>query len=160
VRPVRVCVAGAIGHEKGYTTLLRCARLVAESRAPVEFVVVGHTRDDRRLLETGAVRITGRYEETEARALIAAQNADFGWLPSVWPETWSYALTRMWDAGLFVIVHDIGAPAERVRATGGGVVVPLHMPPDQLVALFRDPGVFRPRPPAARQCAPALLATP
>jgi hypothetical protein len=66
----------------------------------------------------------------------------------------------MWDAGLFVVVHDIGAPAERVRATGGGVVVPLHMPPDRLVALFRDPGVFRPRQAAAPQRAPALPATP
>jgi GT2 family glycosyltransferase/glycosyltransferase involved in cell wall biosynthesis len=160
VRPVRVCVAGAIGQEKGYTTLLRCARLVAETGAPVEFVVVGHTRDDRRLLETGAVRITGRYDEAEAVALIAAQNADLGWLPSVWPETWSYALTRLWDAGLFVVVHDIGAPAERVRAGGAGAVVPLHMPPDRLVALFRDPGVFRPRPAAAPLRAPALLHAP
>jgi GT2 family glycosyltransferase/glycosyltransferase involved in cell wall biosynthesis len=142
-RPVRVCVVGAIGPEKGYHTLLRCARLAAEESLPVEFVVVGHTCDDRRLLDTGTVRITGRYDEAEAVALIAAQKADLAWLPSRWPETWSYVLTRVWQAGLLAVVHDIGAPAERVRAAGGGLVVPLHAPPDRLVALFRDPHLFR-----------------
>jgi hypothetical protein len=40
-------------------------------------------------------------------------------------------------------VHDIGAPAERVRADGGGLVVPLNLPPERLVALFLDPALFR-----------------
>jgi GT2 family glycosyltransferase/glycosyltransferase involved in cell wall biosynthesis len=149
-RPVRVAVVGAIGHEKGYMTLLSCARIAAAARLPLEFVVVGHTRDDKRLLETGVVRLTGRYEEAESVALIAAQNADFAWLPSVWPETWSYVLTRIWEAGLFTIVHDIGAPAERVRAFGGGLVLPLHVPPERLVAVLLDPGLFRPQSGAER----------
>ena len=65
-RPVRICVVGAIGYEKGYTNLLRCARMVAEAKMPIEFVVVGYTCDDKRLLDTGAVRITGRYDQSEA----------------------------------------------------------------------------------------------
>jgi GT2 family glycosyltransferase/glycosyltransferase involved in cell wall biosynthesis len=135
---VRVCMVGAIGHEKGYGPLLRCARRVAAAGLPLEFIIVGHTRDDRLLLDTGVVRITGRYEEDEAAALIAEQQADLGWLPSIWPETWCYALTRMWEAGLHVVVHDIGAQAERVRAGGGGFVVPLHMPSERMAGLFLD----------------------
>jgi GT2 family glycosyltransferase len=142
-RKLRVCVVGAIGPEKGYYTLLACARAVETLGLKLEFIVVGHTSDDRRLLETGVVRISGRYSEAEALALIAAQDADFAWLPAVWPETWSYVLTLAWDAGLPVIVHDIGAPAERVRASGGGIVVPLNLPPDRLVALFLEPTLFR-----------------
>jgi GT2 family glycosyltransferase/glycosyltransferase involved in cell wall biosynthesis len=145
-RPIRICIVGAISPEKGYHTLLDCAQYVAANTAPVEFVVVGYSCDDRRLLETGAVDITGRYEESELLALIAAQKADFGWLPAVWPETWSYVLTRLWEAGLFVVVHDIGAPAERVCANSGGLVAPLHLPPDRLIGLFLNPGLFRARP--------------
>jgi glycosyltransferase involved in cell wall biosynthesis len=143
VRPVRIGVVGAIGPEKGYHSLLRCAEHVAAKGLPVEFVVIGYTCDDRRLLDTGAVQITGRYAESEVVALIAAQKLDFGWLPSVWPETWSYVLTRLWEAGLFVVVNDIGAPAERVRANGGGLVIPLHLPPDRLVGLFLSSEFFR-----------------
>jgi hypothetical protein len=42
-----------------------------------------------------------------------------------------------------VVVHDIGAPAERVRRHGGGRVVPLNLPPERLVELFLDPTLFR-----------------
>ena len=52
-RPVRVCVVGAIGYEKGYDSLLRCAGIVAAADMPIEFVVVGYTCDDKHLLETG-----------------------------------------------------------------------------------------------------------
>jgi glycosyltransferase involved in cell wall biosynthesis len=142
-RNLRICLVGAIGPEKGYDILLACARAVAAGGLKLEFIVVGHTSDDRRLLETGVVRITGGYAEAEALTLIAAQDADFAWLPAVWPETWSYVLTLVWEAGLPVVVHDIGAPAERVRADGGGLVVPLNLPPERLVALFLDPALFR-----------------
>ncbi|CAH2603367.1 Glycosyltransferase [Rhodovastum atsumiense] len=132
----RVCVLGAIGREKGYDTLLRCASLVAEQDLPLEFVVVGYSCDDRRLLQTGRVTITGRYEEPEAVGLVRAQQADLGFLPSLWPETWSFTLSQMWEAGLPVIAYDIGTPAERIRSMQGGLVVPLHMPVEKLVSLF------------------------
>ena len=142
-RSVRICIVGAISYEKGYVNLLQCARSVAAANMPLEFVVVGSTCDDRSLLDTGVVRIIGRYEELEAVALIADQKADYAWLPSLWPETWCYVLTQIWEAGLFVVVHDIGAQAERVRATGGGLVVPLDMPVNRLLALFQNPILFR-----------------
>ena len=127
--PMRVAVLGAIGIEKGYEYLLACARHVATHRLALEFVVVGHTSDDKRLLETGTVHITGRYEEGEAIELIRAQDADLGFLPALWPETWSYTLTQLWQAGLDVVAFDLGAPAERIRATHRGSLLPLGLPP-------------------------------
>ena len=91
---LRVAVVGAIGIEKGYEYLLACARHVATQRLAMEFVVVGHTCDDKRLLDTGAVHITGNYEEAEAVELIRAQDAELGFLPALWPETWSYTLSQ------------------------------------------------------------------
>ena len=125
----RVVVLGAIGIEKGYEYLLACARHVATHRLALEFVVVGHTSDDKRLLDTGAVHITGCYEEGEAVELIRAQDADLGFLPALWPETWSYTLTQLWQAGLDVVAFDLGAPAERIRAMRRGSLLPLGLPP-------------------------------
>lgn len=128
--PVRVVVAGGIGIEKGYDFLLACARDAASRRMGLHFTVVGHTRDDGRLLDVGNVSVTGPYySESEGLELIAAADADIGFLPSLWPETWCYALTLLWQAGLSVMAFDLGTPAERIRATGRGWLMPLNTPP-------------------------------
>ena len=126
---LRVAVVGAIGIDKGYEYLLACARHVAARGLALEFVLIGYSCDDRRLLDTGAVSIVGPYQESEAVALIRAQQAGLGFLPALWPETWSYTLSQMWQAGLEVVAFDIGAPAERIRSTGRGAVLPLGLPP-------------------------------
>lgn len=127
VLPRRICVIGAIGADKGYDILLACAR-DAESRAlPLEFVLVGHSDDDARLMQTGRVFITGRYAEADASALIRSQNTHLAFLPSILPETWGFTLSVAWQAGLRAAVFDIGAMAARVRATGYGMVLPLGL---------------------------------
>jgi glycosyltransferase involved in cell wall biosynthesis len=127
-KPYRVCVIGAIGIHKGYRVVLDCALDAAAHCLPLEFVVVGHTIDDRTLLATGRVFVTGRYAAAEAVALIAAQNAHLALLPSIFPETWCLGLSEAWNAGLSVVAFDIGAQAERIRRTGRGVLLPLGLP--------------------------------
>ena len=135
----RVCVVGAIGLEKGYDVLLACARDARARSLPLEFVVVGYTADDRRMLEAGPVFITGEYAEADAASLIREQAAHLAFLPSVWPETWCFALSRAWEAGLAVAAFDLGAQAERIRRTGRGWLLPLGLPArsvnDALLAL-------------------------
>jgi glycosyltransferase involved in cell wall biosynthesis len=81
------------------------------------------------LLAAGSIFVTGVYPEAEAQTLIRAQNADVAFIPSVWPETWCFTLSHAWRAGLQAVVFDIGAPAERVKHTGWGWVLPLGLPP-------------------------------
>jgi glycosyltransferase involved in cell wall biosynthesis len=128
----RVCVVGAIGVHKGYQIVLDCARDAAERNLPLEFVVVGHTIDDRRLLATGRVFVTGRFASEEAVRLIRAQNATVALLPSIFPETWCFSLAEAWRAGLRVAAFDIGAPAERIRRTGRGILLPLGLKPEAI----------------------------
>lgn len=126
-----ICIAvpGAIGFEKGFETLLACAQDAAARDLPLRFVVVGFSRDDAALHETGRVFVTGAFAPGEAPARLAAIGADFGFLPSIWPETWCFALSELWQAGLEAAVFDIGAQAERVRARKAGLVLPLALPP-------------------------------
>jgi GT2 family glycosyltransferase/glycosyltransferase involved in cell wall biosynthesis len=125
--PVRVCLVGAIGIEKGYDILLGCARDAAARTLNLEFVLVGFSMDDCRLLDTGRVRITGRYEEPAAASLIREQDADIGFISSVWPETWSYTLTQLWEGGLKVTAFDFGTPAERIRRADRGWLIPVGL---------------------------------
>jgi len=130
--PRRVAVVGAIGAEKGYDVLLACVRDARARALPLEFVVVGHTENDSRLLAAGPVFVTGRYEEPEGVGLVRAQGADLAFLPSIWPETWCFALTLAWEAGLSVAAFDLGAPAERIRRAGRGWLLPLGLPVDRI----------------------------
>jgi GT2 family glycosyltransferase/glycosyltransferase involved in cell wall biosynthesis len=129
---LRVAVLGAIGTHKGYRVLLRCARDARARELPIEFIVIGHTENDARLLATGKVFITGRYHEEEAVHLIQREQPDIAWLPSVWPETWCYTLDYALQAALPVAAFDLGAIAERLRAMGVGELMPLDSSASQI----------------------------
>jgi glycosyltransferase involved in cell wall biosynthesis len=67
-----VCIVGAIGVHKGYEVLLACARNADRRDLDLDFIVVGHTIDDDRLMRTGRVFVTGQFEPDEAVELIRA----------------------------------------------------------------------------------------
>jgi GT2 family glycosyltransferase/glycosyltransferase involved in cell wall biosynthesis len=113
-RAVRAAVIGAIGDHKGFQVLLDCARDAAERELPLEFVVIGFTKDDETLLQTGKVFVTGEYEEGEVQELIEREAPDVSLFASVWPETWCFALTHALDAGLPAVTFDLGAIPERL----------------------------------------------
>ncbi|MDE1146875.1 MAG: glycosyltransferase [Azospirillaceae bacterium] len=121
----RIAIVGAIGRSKGYEVLLSCARDAAARDLALEFRLIGYSQDDQPLLETGRVLLTGQYAEGEVAALLQAANCHLGLLPSVWPETWCYTLSRMLDGGLTIAAFDLGAQAERLRARGAGMLMPL-----------------------------------
>jgi GT2 family glycosyltransferase len=136
-----VCVVGAIGVHKGYDILLACARDAEQRDLDLEFVVVGHTIDDDRMMRTGRVFVTGQFNPGEVVDLIAAQDASFGFVPSICSETWCLGLGNLWRAGLRAAAFDIGAPAERIRRTRRGIILPLGLPASaintRLVAAIR-----------------------
>ena len=125
---LRIGLIGAIGSHKGYRVLLECARDAAARNLPLEFVVVGYTENDRRLLRTGKVEVTGRYVDAEVPHLLRREQPDLVFLPSVWPETWCYALDHALAAGLPTVAFDLGAIAER-----------LHAGPHSLLSLDLEP---------------------
>ena len=127
-----VCVVGGIGVHKGYDILLACARDAARRDLDLEFIVVGHTIDDARMLATGRVFVTGRFDPNEALELISQQNTRLGFVPSICPETWCLSLGEIWRAGLRAAAFDIGAPAERIRRTGRGILLPLGLSPSAI----------------------------
>ena len=126
--PVHVVVAGAIGTEKGFDVLLACARDAARRALPLRFTVVGHTIDDDRLMATGCAFVTGRFEESEGLALVRGQAAAIGFVPSVCPETWCFALSLLWEAGLSVMGFALGAQGERIGRSGRGWLLPPGLP--------------------------------
>lgn len=164
--PRRIGVLGAIGVPKGFEVLLGCARDAAQRDLPLTFTVIGHTHDDARALATGRIFVTGPYRPADLPALLRTAQVDFVFLPSIWPETWCYALGEAFRAGLAVAAFDIGAQAERIRATGRGWLLPLGLPPgainNALLAMRLATGeeYTRLRPAAVKPFPPPLSARP
>jgi GT2 family glycosyltransferase len=124
----RVVVVGGIGPSKGFDILMECARDATRRRLKLEFFVAGVSADDAELLETNRIFVTGPYKEGEATALIQSLAGDLAFLPSIWPETWCFALSEAWRAGLYTLAFDLGAQGQRIKSTGRGAVLPLGLP--------------------------------
>lgn len=114
---LHVVVIGAIGKVKGFDPLLGCARDARERGLPLRFSVLGYSMNDAALISAG-VAVTGRYLEPEASQRLEALAAHLVWLPSLWPETFSYTLSVAFASGHPVWAFDIGAIARRLRDIG------------------------------------------
>lgn len=140
-RPARLCVAviGGIGPPKGYDLLLACAADATARNLPLDFIVIGTSSDDKPLLDAG-IFVTGAYAEGEARALIGTIKPDLAFLPSIWPETWCFALGEAWGAGLRAVVFALGAQGARMQETGRGIAIPLGLPAQRINDLLTSAG--------------------
>ncbi|MDV6344322.1 glycosyltransferase [Nitrosomonas sp. Is37] len=120
---VKVALIGGISEIKGYHQLVECAMEAERRRLPIEFIVFGITVDDSQLARYSNVTILGAYKEDELEELMLVHRPHLAFFPNQWPETFSYTLSHAFRFGLWPIVTDMGAPAERVRAAGFGTVL-------------------------------------
>jgi GT2 family glycosyltransferase/glycosyltransferase involved in cell wall biosynthesis len=128
----KIVIIGGIGYSKGFDLLLDCAEDATQRRLALDFIVAGSSADDAKLLATGRIFVTGAYAEGQAQPLIAKIRPDLAFLPSIWPETWCFALSEAWRAGLYAIAFDLGAQSERIKTTGRGVTLPLGLPASRI----------------------------
>lgn len=123
-----VLVPGAINEQKGLGLLLACAEDARARALPIDYRVVGYTRDDARAARAG-IQVTGPHPPAAADAALEAAVGprSLALLASLSPETWSYTLSSALRVGLHPVVFDLGALAERVRSIGRGSVLPLAL---------------------------------
>ncbi|MBY6117308.1 glycosyltransferase [Mameliella alba] len=77
----------------------------------------------------------GRYAVEDLPGLVARYGITCWFIPSVWPETFSFTTHEALATGLPVMVFDLGAQADAVRAHGGGAVLPLSAATDMAAIL-------------------------
>ena len=123
-------VVGALGPHKGSDTLLRVAN--ALTSPGIVGVVIGYTEAQLTSgwVVPGRLYVHGRYVPDELPGLLAGYRARIAYFPNVIPESFSYALSEVWQAGMPALVPAIGALGDRVRAAGAGWLLddPLDAP--------------------------------
>jgi len=123
---VRIAIIGAIGPHKGSRVLQDCANDALARKLPLHFTVIGYT-DLPALTQHDCVTITGQYREQEVYEVLASQQPHLIFLPSVWPETFSYTLSIAMATALPTVVFDLGAQAERLQDYPMGLRLPLDL---------------------------------
>lgn len=127
---VDIVTIGAVGPHKGSGIILNLARYAQATKLGLRFHIVGYS-DLKEDMRAAGVEETGRYDdEAEARRLVEAIRPTLVFLPSIWPETFCYALSLAFEMRIAPVVFDIGAQAERVRQAGFGHVLPYGLNDD------------------------------
>ena len=123
-RPRHVAaILGAIGPHKGAELLDELAQLLEGT--DIAIVVVGYL--DRQIVHGWRgdhLFVHGAYHGEEVAPLLAAYGAELALFPNPIAESFSYALSEAWGAGLPALVPPEGALAERVSRHGGGWLLP------------------------------------
>ncbi len=124
--PLTVTVIGAIGQHKGSDIIYWLEEAIRRRTLNIRLVVIGYTdrEQEPRTSHQGRFIITGRYAPSELAELLAKYETAVTLFPSIWPETYLLTMAEAQNAGYPAIVFDLGAPASRIKATGGGWVVP------------------------------------
>ncbi len=121
----KVAYIGSLGYPKGYIRLLDLALDRLKRNLPIEYFVIGSPVDSRPLVELG-VTVTGHYDgDGEAHEWISRIAPHLALFPGVLPESYSYTLSLAFEQGLYPVAFDLGAIAERIRASGFGTLIPL-----------------------------------
>ncbi|MEO1537182.1 MAG: glycosyltransferase [Pseudomonadota bacterium] len=131
-------ILGGINHVKGASVLEALTRLSKRRVA-----IIGELDGKHRLRPPHIVH--GRYDRTDIGKL--AQRYDIGaWLvPSVCPETFSFATHEVLATGLPVACFNFGAQAEAVSFAANGTVLSIN-PEDTEALVARVEALFAPRP--------------
>ena len=120
-----VAVIGAIGDEKGSKIVYELAKRLDKSSMKIQLMVIGITNlhNEEYVSENKKFKITGRYDNKEISNLLSQYKVGLVLIPSIWSETYSYTTAEAMSSGYPVMVFPLGAPADRVKRTGGGWIL-------------------------------------
>lgn len=128
---LKVLVPGNIGPSKG-SDLIREMHM-HDGGGTVEFHLLGAVA--RGLSGIGIQH--GKYNREDFASFVKEIRPSVGMILSIWPETYCHTLTEMWACGIPVLAMDIGAVGDRIRASGGGWLIPVDAAPDTILATLR-----------------------
>ncbi|MEP6702235.1 MAG: glycosyltransferase [Betaproteobacteria bacterium] len=113
-------VVGAVGAHKGRETLMRVAAAITDP--DIVGVLIGYTdaQETAGWSIPGKLYVHGRYQPDELHGLLRGYGCRLAYFPNIVPESFSYVLSEVWQAGIPALVPAVGALGERVQASGAG----------------------------------------
>jgi GT2 family glycosyltransferase len=111
-------ILGGINQAKGAAVVLSLARHLKKTGSNRKIVILGDLDPNFRLPKPHIV--TGRYDRADIERYAAKHDIGVWFIPSIWPETFSFTTREALSTGLPVLAFDLGAQGEAVREARNG----------------------------------------
>ncbi|HJW30584.1 MAG TPA: glycosyltransferase, partial [Saprospiraceae bacterium] len=121
---IRVVLIGSLNVSKGIRVLEKILKLNYDRKGPFEFHFVGNLHPSFNPQHLGGI-VHGPYTREVLCRILEDIRPSFAMISSIWPETFCFALSECWAAGLPVFASDLGTVKERVEQTGAGWLLDL-----------------------------------
>ena len=131
---LHIGIVGGINHAKGAAIVAGIAALIEKADDGTTLSVIGLYDG---WLSGKHLRVTGPYIPEQLPHLLSDLGVNMCFLPSIWPETYSFVTSELINLGMPLCVFDLGAPAERVRGYEKGCVIETVDPGDALQTMRR-----------------------
>ncbi|MEI8699564.1 glycosyltransferase [Mesorhizobium sp. ISC15] len=118
-RVLTIGILGNIGYQKGARAVRDLAAVLPHDRS-VRISIIGNF--DYRF-HRSAIAVYGQYQVEDLSRIAVQQQIGCWLMPSIWPETFSYAIHEMLATGLPVFCFSLGAQAEAVAKSKNGYVM-------------------------------------
>lgn len=128
-----LAVLGNLSRQKGAGVLCDLAERVARDGGP-KLALIGNIDPAFSLPPT--VRLHGSYRPADIPHLAERYGVGAWLVPSIWPETFSFATHEMLATGLPVYGFDIGAQGEALRRAPNGIPIPFDPDGDHAAAVL------------------------
>lgn len=119
--PFNIGVLGGINFVKGSKLLRDIALMIEKERANIKIVIIGEYVEKQKHKN---IMVTGKFQVKNIAYLTKKYKVDIFFIPSIWPETFSFTAEEVMQMGYPLAVFDIGAPAERVKRYERGIIIP------------------------------------
>lgn len=116
-------VLGGINEAKGAIIVKNLVSYIDENKINAKVVLIGQISIP---ISSESFVATGRYDKKDLPDIVKKYNITKFFIPSIWPETFSYTTDEIMQMGYPLIVFDLGAPAERVKNYELGMVINLN----------------------------------
>ncbi|RLA71961.1 MAG: hypothetical protein DRG30_07930 [Epsilonproteobacteria bacterium] len=116
-------ILGGINYSKGSKVIQNLTEEIDKRELPIRVVLIGEISD---LIRSKSFQATGRYKRDDLPKLVEELGIDIFFIPSIWPETFSYTTQEVMMMDMPLMVFDLGAPAERVKKYDKGIVLEDH----------------------------------
>ncbi len=117
---INIGILGTISNQKGLGLLKEMVAYLNENSMKLHLVVIGDTAEE---VHSSFLTVTGQYQREDIPDLVKEHDVDVFFIPSVWPETFSFTTAEVMSMEMPLAVFNIGAPAERVRDYPKGLII-------------------------------------
>ncbi len=119
-KEITIGVLGAINYSKGSHFIKEFVKQIENEHFDINIVLIGETSDQ---INSNHLHITGRYKREDLPEIVVKHKIDIFFIPSIWPETFSYTTQEIMMMHMPLMVFDLGAPAERVKNYEKGFII-------------------------------------